>query len=146
MSEQQLRQTMSALEISKAQLENLSRQQELIRGSLEEHLRAKETAEAFSKAEDGEEVLVPAGAGVFLHAKIGDAKSGIANIGAGVMMERDLPDIAKMLDSRIGELKTAAQELDEQAEKISYAIEQLSAEAQQQYVSMQKPEQPAKKK
>ena len=137
---------MSALELSKAQLENLSRQQELIRGSLEEHLRAKETAEAFSKAEKGEEVLVPAGAGVFLHAKIGDVKSGIANIGAGAMMERDLPDIAKILDSRIEELKAAAQEMDEQAEKISYAIEQLSAEAQQQYVSMQKPEQPAKKK
>jgi prefoldin alpha subunit len=146
MSEQQLRQTISALDLSKAQLENLSRQQELIRASLEEHIRAKETAEAFSKAAKGEEVLVPAGAGVFLHAKIGDAKSGIANIGAGVMMEKDLPDIVKILETRITELRAAEQELDEQGEKISYAIEQLSAEAQQQYVSMQKPEQPAKKK
>lgn len=146
MSEQQLRQTISALDLSKAQLENLSRQQELIRGSLEEHMRAKETAEAFSKAKTGEEVLVPAGAGVFLHAKIGDSKSGIANIGAGVMMEKELPEIVKMLDSRIEELRHATQELDEQAEKISYAIEQLSADAQQQYATLQKPAQATKKK
>jgi prefoldin alpha subunit len=146
MSERQLNQIMSQLEVGKAQLENLTRQQELIRGSLEEHMRAKETAEAFTKAAEGEEVLVPAGAGVFLHAKIGNAKSGIANIGAGVMMEKELPEIAKILDTRISELRGAAQELDEQAEKISYAIEQLSAQAEQQYVSMQKPGQPAKKK
>jgi len=146
MSEKQLRQTMSALELSKAQLDNLSRQQELIRGSLDEHLRAKETVEAFSKTAEGEEVLLPAGAGVFLHAKVGDAKTGITNIGAGVMMEKDLAEISKILDSRIADLKAASQELDEQAEKISYAIEQLSADAQQQYVSMQKPEQPANKK
>jgi len=146
MSEQQLRQTLSALDLSKAQLENLSGQQELIRGSLEEHMRAKETVEAFSKTGDGEEILVPAGAGVFLHAKIGGNKSGIANIGAGVMMEKELADISKLLDSRIEELRHAVQELNEQGEKISYAIEQLSADAQQQYASLQKPEQPTKKK
>jgi len=137
---------MSALDISRAQLENVSQQRELIRGSLEEHLRAKGTIEEFAKAGADELLLVPAGAGVFLHAKVGNNKSGIANIGAGVMMEKDLPEITKLLDSRIEELRQAAQELDEQAEKISYAVEQLSAEAQQQYVAMQKPEPAAKKK
>jgi prefoldin alpha subunit len=146
MSEQQLRQTISALDISRAQLENVSRQQDIVRGSLEEHLRAKATIEQFAKAGKDEHLLVPAGAGVFLHAKAGGEKSGIANIGAGVMMEKDLPDIIKLLDSRIEELRLAVQELDEQAEKITYAVEQLSADAQQQYAALQGPEPAPKKK
>lgn len=146
MSEQQLRQTISALDISRAQLENVSRQQEMIRGSLEEHVRAKATIVEFAKAGENEELLVPAGAGVFLHAKAGGKKTGIANIGAGVMMEKDLTDVVKLLDSRIEELRVAVQELDEQAEKISYAVEQLSADAQQQYSAMQGPAPAPKKK
>lgn len=98
MSEQQLRQTISALDISRAQLENVSRQQELLRGSLEEHLRAKETVENFTKTAENEEILIPVGAGVFIHAKVGSKTTGVANIGAGVMMEKDLPDIMKLLD------------------------------------------------
>ena len=146
MSEQQLRQTISALDISRAQLENVSRQQEIVRGSLEEHIRAKATIDQFSKAGEDEQLLVPAGAGVFLHAKAGGKKSAIANIGAGVMMEKDLADIIKLLDSRIEELRLAAQELDEQAEKISYAVEELSADAQQQYAALQGPGPAPKKK
>jgi prefoldin alpha subunit len=146
MSEQQLRQTISALDVGRAQLENVSRQQDILRGTLEEHLRAKETVEAFTKAKKGEELLVPAGAGVFLHTEAAGKSTAVANIGAGVMMEKDLNDIVKLLESRIDELRKAAQELDEQAEKISYAVEQLSADAQQQYVAMQQPETPTKKK
>jgi prefoldin alpha subunit len=138
MSEQRLQQTLSAIDISKAQLENLSRQQEMVRSSLEEHTRAKETVEQISKAEEGEEILVPVGAGVFLHAKVGSKKSGIANVGASIMMERGMQEIVKMLDSRMEELRKASAELDEQTEKIAYAIEQLSADAQQQYVQLQK--------
>lgn len=146
MSERQLNQTISALEISRAQLDNVSRQQEIIRASLEEHVRAKATVEEFAKAGEGEQLLVPAGAGVFLHAKAGGEKSGIANIGAGVMMEKELSEIVKILGSRIDELREAAKEIDEQAEKISYAVEQLSADAQQQYAAMQGPEPKPKKK
>lgn len=146
MSEQELQQTISALDISRAQLENISRQQELVRSSLEEHLRSRESVEQFSKADESEEVLVPVGAGVFLHAKIADGKQGIASIGAGVMMEKEMPEIVNILNSRIDELKNAVKELDEQAEKISYAIEQLSADAQQQYVELQQPRPATKSK
>ena len=145
MSEQHLQQTLSAIDISKAQLENLSRQQEMVQSSLEEHIRAKESVEQIAKAEENEEILVPVGAGVFLHAKVGNHKTGIANAGASVMMEKGMQDIVKMLDSRIEELRNATKELDVQGEKIGNAIEQLSADAQQQYVELQKPAKPAGK-
>lgn len=130
---------MSAIDLSRAQLDNVARQQEIVRASIEEHLRAKETLAQYSKAGENEEMLVPVGAGVFIHAKAGDRKSCIASIGASMLMEKDIAEAEKILDGRIEELKRAAAELDEQAEKISYAIEQLSKEAREQYEMLQRP-------
>jgi|YelNatPaOPRAMG01_1025707.scaffolds.fasta_scaffold02451_4 prefoldin alpha subunit len=141
MSEEQFRQTISAIDLSRAQLENVARQQEIVRASIDEHLRAKETLAQYSKVGENEELLVPIGAGVFIHAKAGDRKSCIASIGAGVLMEKEIAEVERILDSRIEELKKAATELDEQAEKITFAIEQLSKEARKQYEALQKPRQ-----
>ena len=129
---------MSAIDLSRAQLDNVARQREIVRTSIEEHLRAKETLAQYSKAGENEEILVPVGAGVFIHAKAGNRKSCIASIGASVLMERDIAETEKTLDDRIEDLKRAASELDEQAEKISYAIEQLSKEAKEQYEALQR--------
>ena len=144
MSEQQFRQTMSAIDLSKAQLDNITRQQEMVRTSIEEHLRAKESLTQYSKAKADEEILVPVGAGVFIHANAGNRKSCIASVGAGVLMGKDIPEVEKMLDSQIEDLKKASAELDEQAEKISYAIEELSRDAREQYEALQQPTQKIK--
>jgi len=146
MSEQELRETMSAIDINRAQLDNVSRQQEMVRLSVEEHLRAHETLAQYFKAEENEEILVPIGAGVFLHARVGNKTSCIAPVGAGVMMEKEMADITKMLDKQIEELKKASTELAEQAEKISYAIEELSKNAREQYNTLQQPSSKMKSK
>lgn len=139
MSEQQFRQTISAIDLSRAQMENIARQQEIVRSSIEEHLRAKETLAQYSKTEENEELLVPVGAGVFIHARAANRKSCITSLGGGVLMEKEIGEAGRILDNRIEELKKASAELDEQAEKISYAIEQLSKEARQQYEALQRP-------
>jgi len=139
MSEQQLRQTLSAIDVNKMQLENVSRQQEMIRASIEDHMRAKETLAQYEKAGKDEEILIPAGAGVFLHAKVGDKARCITNVGAGVMMEKEIGGVITILEEQLGELQKAARELGEQAEKISYAIEELSRDAREQYTAMQPP-------
>lgn len=137
MSEQKFRQTLSALEIRRAQLENIARQQELVGASLEDHVRARETLESFAGADDEERMLVPIGAGVFIHAKPGDRTVAIGGVGSGVMMERKVDTIMKYLDRQIEDLKKSVQDLGAQAEKISGAIEELSRDAQKQYEILQ---------
>lgn len=132
---------MSAIDLSRAQLDNVARQQEIVRTSIEEHLRAKEALAQYSKTAENEELLIPVGAGVFVHAKAGNRKSCVTSIGAGVLIEKNIEETEKLLDGRIEELKKASRELDEQAEKITYAIEQLSKEAREQYEALQRPAQ-----
>lgn len=138
MSEQQLRQTVSALDLRRAQLENLSQQQELMRGSIEDHLRAKETLENYLKTDKDEELLIPVGAGIFIKTRTGNQKEAMNGIGAGVVLEQDIEKIIKRLDEQLEQLKRAAQELASQAEKISGAVEELSRAAQQQYEAVQR--------
>lgn len=146
MSEQQLRQTLSALDISKMQFENITRQQELVRSSMEEHIRARETLTQYEKTASDEEILIPAGAGVFLHAKVADKSRCITNVGASVMIEKEIGEVVKILDEQLEDLQRAAKELGEQAEKISFAIEDLSRDAREQYTAMQQPAEAIKKK
>lgn len=138
MSEQQLRQTVSALDLRRAQLENLSQQQELIRGSIDEHLRAKETLENYLKIGKDEELLVPVGAGVFIKTKTGDQKEALTGIGTGIVLEKDIQEVIKRLDGQLEQLKKSAKELASQAEKISVAVEELTRSAQQQYEELQR--------
>jgi len=137
MGEQQLRQTVSALDIRRAQMENLTRQQEIIRASLEEHMRAKETLESYSKSRDENQLLVPIGAGVFIHVLPGKRETAIGGVGSSVLIERSVSDISKLLDDQIDELKKNSKVLGEEAEKIAAAIEELSVTAQRQYEALQ---------
>ena len=138
MSEQQLRQTVSALDMRRAQLENLSQQQELIRGSIDEHLRAKETLENYLKIDKDDELLVPVGAGIFIKTRTGDQKEALSGIGSGIVLERDIKEIVKHLDEQLEQLKISAQELATQTVKISGAVEELTQSAQQQYEALQR--------
>ncbi|HDP97278.1 MAG TPA: prefoldin subunit alpha [Euryarchaeota archaeon] len=138
MSEQQLKQTVSALDLRRAQLENLSQQQELIRGSIDEHLRAKETLENYLKINKEDELLVPVGAGVFIKTRTGDQKEAMSGIGSGIVVEQDIQEIVKHLDEQLEQLRRSAQELAAQAEKISGAVEELTRSAQQQYEALQR--------
>lgn len=141
MSEQQLRQIITTLDMRRSQLDNITRQQEMIRASIEEHLRAKETLESYSKTDEDEEMLVPVGAGVFIRVRAGKNEKAITAVGSGVLMERNMAEISTRLEARIDDIRKTAEELGAQAEKISSAIEELSMEAQRQYNALQQPKQ-----
>ncbi len=141
MSEQQLRQIITTLDMRRSQFDNITRQQEMIRASIEEHLRAKETLESYSKTDEDEEMLVPVGAGVFIRVRAGKNEKAITAVGSGVLMERNMAEISTRLETRIDDIRKTAEELGAQAEKISSAIEELSMEAQRQYNALQQPKQ-----
>jgi len=57
---------MAVLDQYREQIEALAQQQEIVRISLEEHMRARETLTRYREAGKGAEVLVPVGANSFL--------------------------------------------------------------------------------
>ena len=72
MDDGEIRQAMTALETYNQQLESLGRQVQILRASMDDAVRARETLKALKDAEAGDDVLLPIGASSFVNVKISD--------------------------------------------------------------------------
>ena len=133
MNEEEARETAMMMESAKAQLEALNRQQEIIRITMDEHKRARDTVAKLASGSPGDEVLVPIGADSFVHARISENKRAIISVGADVSFERSPEDSQKILDERIDELSRALNRVTERVGQTESAMQQMSEKLQQFY-------------
>ncbi len=131
-SEAELRRGLAVLDQYREQLESLAQQQEIIRVSLEEHMRAKETLTRYQQAGEGAEVLVPVGANSFIVAASKDTGKAFVSIGTDLVVYDEVPKQIERLDGRIksiGEAMTAIgqrlADLQQRAEAQSAAVQGL---------------------
>lgn len=136
-TEQQLREDMAMLDNAKAQLDALTKQQQLIQLAVDEHVRARETVRALVKGAPGDEILIPLGADSYAYAKVSDNRGAIVGIGAGVSLQKDPEEAEKFLDSKIDELSRAFKTVTERAQQVEGAIQELTDKVQAQYSALQ---------
>src|SRR5437899_11269983 len=105
--ETELRRGIAVLDQYRANIETLAQQQEIVRVSLEEHLRARETLVRYQEAGKAAEILVPIGAKSFLVAQSREVDKAFGSIGADLLV---YADSAKQPDRGDGTLtaRTAA--------------------------------------
>ena len=132
-----LRENMMRLETAKAQLEGLSKQQELIQLAIEEHVKARETVKSLAKSATGDELMIPVGADSYIYAKATDRKEVVIGVGSDVSIQRNAEDAEKILDTRVEELAQAFQKVAEMAAQTEGAIQELSEKVQKQYEQVQ---------
>jgi prefoldin alpha subunit len=133
MDESEARDAAAMIETAKAQYEALMRQQEIIRLTIDEHSRAKDTISRMAAGAPGDEILVPVGADSFVHARVSDEKSAIIGVGSSVSFQRSPEDAEKMLAARIDELNRALRKIAERTEQTELTIQQLSEKIQEYY-------------
>jgi prefoldin alpha subunit len=131
--EEELSQSMEALEMAKARLENMSKEAEILQMSLNEHIRAVETLKSYSKLEDGKEMLIPVGAGAFLPARSSGAGWALVSIGTGLTVEKNLDGAVEALEKSAAEIELeerkliqAMKNLEKQAQLLSERVQSLS--------------------
>lgn len=137
MTEAELRDGMAMLENAKAQLDALSKQQQLIQLAIEEHVRARETIKKVTQGAPGDEVLIPVGADSYIYAKISDRKDGVVGVGSGVSIQRKPEDAEKYLEGKIDDLTQAFKKVADRASQTEAMIEELSARLEDMYAKMQ---------
>jgi len=99
---------MAVLDQFREQIEALAQQQSIIRISLEEHMRARETLARYQETGDGAEILVPVGANSFLVAASRDATKAYVSIGSDLLVYDDVAKQIERLDARIRSITDAA--------------------------------------
>lgn len=131
--EMELRELASSFEVHKAQLEQLARQEDVLRMTLEDHLRASETMKRFADCKVDSELLIPVGANVFLYGKVGDNSKAITGVGADVAVEGTIEDALQKLDLKIKELRDAEAKLTQKRDELNDKVLQISNELQAAY-------------
>ncbi len=132
-----IRENMMRLETAKAQLEALSKQQELIQLAVEEHVKARETVKNLVKSAPGDELMIPVGADSYIFAKSSERKDVVLGVGSGVSVQRSAEEAEKILDARVEELAQAFQRVAEMAAQTEQSVQELSEKIQEQYEKAQ---------
>lgn len=137
MVEVDLQQAMATLETARAQLVALARQEELLRVSLEEYARARETMARYQETPAGTEILVPVGANSFLFAKVAEVERCIVGIGSEVALEDTMDRAIERLDHRMKQLQEVQENLVERIGEVEERVNEYSLAVQQAYAQAQ---------
>src|SRR3989475_9086985 len=86
----------------------MAQHQEIVRISLEEHMRAREPLLRYREAGKAAEVLVPIGANSFLVAESKDIKKAFVSIGSDLLVYVEMDRQVERLDARIKSITEAA--------------------------------------
>lgn len=136
-SEADLRRGLAVLDQYREQLEALAQQQEIVRVSLEEHMRAKETLLRYQEAGKGAEVLVPVGANAFLVAEVKDGEKAFVGVGSDIVLFDDIPKQIQRLDARIQSISDAMSTIGQRLAELQQRAESQGAAVQGLYDRLQ---------
>lgn len=136
-AENELRRGLAVLDQYREQLEALAQQQDIVRVSLEEHMRARETLLRYQQAGQGAEVLVPIGANSFLVAEARDVEKAFVSIGSDLIVLDPIPKQLERLDARIKSISEAMTAIGQRLAEMQQRAEAHSAAVQGLYDQMQ---------
>lgn len=107
-SEAELRRNLAVMDQYRDQVEAFAQQQEIVRISLEEHMRARETLLRYQEAGEAAEMLVPVGANAFVAVASKDIGKAFVSIGSDLLVHEDIDKQLERLDARIKSITEAA--------------------------------------
>lgn len=145
-SESDLRRGLAVLDQYREQIEALGQQQEIIRASLEEHLRARETITRLKEARKDTEVLVPLGANAFAVASVRDTDKAYVGIGSDLIVYDDIERQLARLEVRINQITDAANAVGQRLGEMQQRAEAQGAAVQNLYDRLQAPAATGRKK
>ena len=91
-NEEQARAILFQLDMGKRQLEQLTKQEQMIEGAIMEVNSTIEALNILKSQRIGDEIMVQVGAGCFMKAKLTDTENVLVGVGAGMSVEKKVPD------------------------------------------------------
>lgn len=116
--EEQLRRLIYELQLMQGSAEILQQRMELLRTAMTDLRVAESSLRALKEMEEGAPILIPAGGGTFVDARLGDVSKVIVGVGADVSVEMDLDGALDDVSSRLSEVDKASQAAQQQLEQI----------------------------
>ena len=111
-------------------IKQLQGQLEVITNQLIELSTTRNSLEEFNKINMDKEVFVPLSSGIFAKAKIKDTSDLLVNIGANVVVKKDIDSTKKLIQNQIEEIKKIQRLMIDNMEKMTNHAAQLEMQLQ----------------
>ena len=85
-------------------MDEIYQQVRFIEELLGEYRRVKSALDEISKAKKGDELILPIGGNVFIHASLKDNSNVLTGVGGGVVTEKSISKAVSFVDKKIEEL------------------------------------------
>lgn len=126
-TEQELRELALRGETLRQQLSALEAQREYVVELVGEARRSLSALEHLADAKEGDEVLIPLGAGAFVHGRLTAPSVAIAALGSGVHAEMALADARDRMRARVETLDHAASTLNRDVSRLADEMARINA-------------------
>lgn len=137
MDDNELRQAMAALETYKVQLDNLTRQSQILQISLEDAVKAHETLKSISQAKPGDEVLIPVGGSSLVRAVVSENQNVLVGIGSKLSVDMKMEEAMEYMSKGSKEITDALKKLTETIEEMSSRAQAIQLAVQDEYRTRQ---------
>ncbi len=129
-SEDQIRDLVAKMQAYQGRMEALQQQANLIQASVNDVDSALKAISALEGAGEGHEMLVPIGAGSFVHAIIAKPDKVLVGLGAEISVERSVADARNIFQARRTELEKALAETNGVLNQVAGELMKLQQEAE----------------
>ena len=117
----------------KSQLESIENQQNYLQAAIMDYQKAKLTIQKLAETKSGKEILIPIGGGVYTYAASKKPSKVLADIGSGIVIEKNPKGALGIIDKRINALQSDKQSLNQMTQQIQNQMNEISKKAQEIY-------------
>jgi prefoldin alpha subunit len=125
---QELQRKYVELQILQQQMMQIQRQSGMIESQIEEMSLVKQALDDFAKAKKGDDMFVTLTPGILVKAKLEQESEVLLNVGAGAVVQKNVPDAKRVISKQESELKKVNVELAQQLEHLVKRAKELGAE------------------
>lgn len=111
-------------------IKQLQKQLEAVTAQLMELNATSYSLDEFKKISSGKEIFVPISSGIFAKASIKDTSELIVNVGANVVVKKDIDSTKKLIQSQIEEIKKIQRQMINELEKMTGHAAQMEMQLQ----------------
>ena len=129
-NEDQIRDLVAKMQAYQGRMEALQQQTNLIQASINDVDSALKAITSLEGAGEGHEMLVPIGAGSFVHATIAKPDKVLVGLGAEISVERTTADARNIFQARRTELEKALAETNGVLNQVAGELMRLQQEAE----------------
>lgn len=128
--EERLQQKYMEFQMLQQQIQQVSKYMEELDSKLEEFRSTKTNVEGMDKVDEGVKTMVSLAPGIFAHAELKENKTFVVNVGANILVEKNIPQITKMLDKQIQEIEGAHAQMNENLAALNQRAEEIVKDLQ----------------